>query len=77
MIYQVQHGFNVGGFFVWNVGEDDKVQTFIFISQLLSFLDLAKQQNAKILLRIFKNELFTETFHTNSIRKENLKDYFF
>ncbi|XP_023331753.1 endothelin-converting enzyme homolog [Eurytemora carolleeae] len=24
VLQQVQHGYNVGGFFVWNVGEDDK-----------------------------------------------------
>ena len=24
MLEAVQHGYNVGGLFVWNVGEDDK-----------------------------------------------------
>ena len=30
VIMQVQHGFNVGGFFVWNVGEDDKVIVILY-----------------------------------------------
>ena len=30
IMMQVQHGFNVGGFFVWNVGEDDKVIVILY-----------------------------------------------